>query len=69
MYGHTYRLAVSIAEGAGEVRSSDVELLQVPELVPAEILEKSGARKARYPASCRLNSSALPVWNASAIAA
>jgi NAD(P)H:quinone oxidoreductase type IV len=47
MYGHTYRLAVSIAEGAGEVRSSDVELLQVPELVPAEILEKSGARKAR----------------------
>ena len=47
MYGHTYRLAVSIAEGAGEVRNSDVELLQVPELVPAEILEKSGARKAR----------------------
>jgi len=47
MYGHTYRLAVSIADGAREVRNSDVELLQVSELVPAEILEKSGAKKAR----------------------
>ena len=46
MYGHTYRLAVSIADGAREVRNSDVELLQVSELVPAEILEKSGAKKA-----------------------
>ena len=43
MYGHTYRLAVSIADGAREVRNSDVELLQVSELVPAEILEKSVA--------------------------
>jgi len=47
MYGHTYRLAVPIADGAREVRNSDVELLQVSELVPAEILEKSGAKKAR----------------------
>ena len=28
-------------------RGAEVELLQVPELVPAEILEKSGAKKAR----------------------
>jgi NAD(P)H dehydrogenase (quinone) len=47
MYGHTYRLAEAIAEGAREIQSAEVELLQVPELVPAEILEKSGARKAR----------------------
>jgi NAD(P)H dehydrogenase (quinone) len=47
MYGHTFRLAEAIALGAGEVPDSDVEILQVPELVPAEILEKSGARKAR----------------------
>jgi len=47
MYGHTYRLAVSVAEGASEVRNADVQLLQIPELVPLEIMEKSGAKKAR----------------------
>jgi NAD(P)H dehydrogenase (quinone) len=47
MYGHTFRLAEAIAMGAGEVPGSDVEILQVPELVTAEILEKSGARRAR----------------------
>ena len=47
MYGHTYRLAEAIAEGAREFQGSEVELLQVPELVPVEILEKSGAKKAR----------------------
>ena len=47
MYGHTYRLAEAIAQGVREVPGTEVELLQVPELVPAEILEKTGARKAR----------------------
>ena len=47
MYGHTYRLAEAIAIGAGEVPGAEVALLQVPELVPAEILEKTGARRAR----------------------
>ena len=47
MYGHTYRLAEAIAEGAREIHSSEVEIMQVPELVPVEILEKSGARKAK----------------------
>ena len=47
MYGHTYRLAEAIAEGAREFQGSEVELLQVPELVPVEILEKSGAKKAK----------------------
>jgi len=47
MYGHIYRMAEAEAEGAREVKGADVELLQVPELVPDEVLEKSGAKKAR----------------------
>jgi NAD(P)H dehydrogenase (quinone) len=47
MYGHIYRMAEAIAEGAREVKGSEVEVLQVPELVPDEVLEKSGAKKAR----------------------
>ena len=47
MYGHIYRMAEAVAEGAREVEGTEVELLQVPELVPDEALEKSGAKKAR----------------------
>src|SRR5512144_3210481 len=47
MYGHIYRMAEAIAEGARQVQGADVALFQVPELVPAEALEKSGARAAR----------------------
>jgi NAD(P)H:quinone oxidoreductase type IV len=47
MYGHIYRMAEAVAEGAREVEGAEVELLQVPELVPEEALEKSGAKKAR----------------------
>jgi len=47
MYGHTYRLAEAVAEGAREVKGAEVELLQVAELVPEAILEQSGAKKAR----------------------
>jgi NAD(P)H dehydrogenase (quinone) len=47
MYGHIYRMAEAVAEGAREVKGAEVELLQVPELVPDEVLEKSGAKKAR----------------------
>jgi len=47
MYGHTYRLAEAVAEGAREVEGAEVELLQVPELVPEPILEQSGAKQAR----------------------
>ena len=46
MYGHVHQMAEAVAagvrEGGGEVR-----LWQVPELVPDEILEKSGAAVAR----------------------
>jgi len=47
MYGHIYRMAEAVAEGAREIDGTQVELLQVPELVPDDVLEKSGAKKAR----------------------
>jgi len=47
MYGHIHRMAEAVAEGAREVPGAEVELLQVPELVPDNVLEKSGAKKAR----------------------
>ncbi len=47
MYGHIYKMAEAVAEGVKEVEDAEVELLQVPELVPDEVLEKSGAKKAR----------------------
>ena len=48
MYGHIYRMAEAVAEGAREVAGgAEVELLQVPELIPDSALEKSGAKKAR----------------------
>ena len=47
MYGHIYRMAEAIAEGARQVDGAEVALYQVPELVPEEALEKSGAKAAR----------------------
>jgi NAD(P)H dehydrogenase (quinone) len=47
MYGHTYRMAEAVAEGAQEVQGAEVQMLQVPELVPDDVLELSGAKKAR----------------------
>lgn len=47
MYGHVYKLAEEEAAGAREVKGCNVELGQVPELVPADVLEQSGAKAAR----------------------
>ena len=47
MFGHTYKMAKAVAEGAREVEGAEVELLQVPELTPDEVLKQSGADKAR----------------------
>ncbi len=47
MYGHVYRMAEAVAAGAREVEGVEVELLQVPELIPDEVLAKSGTKKAR----------------------
>ena len=47
MYGHVHQMAEAVSAGAREVPDVEVELYQVPELVPAEILEKSGAMTTR----------------------
>ena len=47
MYGHIYHMAEAVAEGARSVPNTDVELYQVAELNPDDILEKSGALQAR----------------------
>ena len=47
MYGHVYQLAEAVAEGAREVPDTQVSLYQVAELVPDDVLEKSGAKAAR----------------------
>lgn len=46
-YGHIYRMAEAVAEGARSVEGAEVSLFQVPELMPEEALEKSGAKGAR----------------------
>ncbi|HOX39967.1 MAG TPA: NAD(P)H:quinone oxidoreductase [Candidatus Brocadiia bacterium] len=46
-YGHVYRMAEAVAQGAREVEGVEVSLFQVPELMPDDILEKIGAKAAR----------------------
>lgn len=45
-YGHVWRLAEAVAEGAREV-SGDVKLLRVEETLPRGVLEKMGALQAQ----------------------
>jgi NAD(P)H dehydrogenase (quinone) len=47
MYGHIYRMAEAVAEGARAAGGTQVSILQVAELVPEEALERTGARAAR----------------------
>jgi len=47
MYGHIYKLALAVADGARQIEGAEVGLYQVPELVPEEALERSGAKAAR----------------------
>ena len=44
MYGHVERMAEAVAEGARAVARTEVTVKRVPELVPAEVLRKSGAK-------------------------
>jgi NAD(P)H dehydrogenase (quinone) len=46
-YGHVYQLAEAIAEGARSVKGAEVQIFQVAETLPSEILEKMGAVEAR----------------------
>lgn len=47
MYGHVYRLAEAVAEGARAISGAEVSLFQVPELVSEEVLVRTGAKAAR----------------------
>src|SRR5258706_8923755 len=47
MYGHVYQMAEAVAAGAREVAGVEVTLLQVPEVMSDEALEKAGAKAAR----------------------
>ncbi len=43
MYGHVYRMAQAVAEGAAGVPGAEVVVRRVPETLPQEVLEKMGA--------------------------
>jgi len=43
VYGHIYRMAEAVADGAREVKGADVALRRVPETLPEEILRQIGA--------------------------
>jgi NAD(P)H dehydrogenase (quinone) len=46
-YGHVYKMAEAIAEGARKVNGAEVEIRRVPETLPHEVLEKMGAVEAQ----------------------
>ena len=46
-YGHVWKLAEAVAEGARSVAGADVQLFQVAELLPAEVLARMGATEAK----------------------
>jgi NAD(P)H dehydrogenase (quinone) len=43
MYGHIYRMAEAVKEGASGVSGADVRICRVPETLPEEVLQKMGA--------------------------
>ena len=43
MYGHVYKMAEAVAQGAKEVKGAEVVLRRVPETLPQEVLQKMGA--------------------------
>ncbi|HEY9249465.1 MAG TPA: NAD(P)H:quinone oxidoreductase [Rariglobus sp.] len=47
LYGHVYQLAEALAEGARSVPGAEVEILQVAETLPDEVLVKMGALEAK----------------------
>jgi NAD(P)H dehydrogenase (quinone) len=46
-YGHVWILAEAIAEGARQIENNEVVVKRVPETLPAEVLDKTGATKAQ----------------------
>ena len=47
LYGHIYKMAQAIAEGAEQVKGAKAELRRVPETLPIEVLEKMSAIEAQ----------------------
>jgi NAD(P)H dehydrogenase (quinone) len=47
LYGHMWKMAEAVAEGARQVPGAQVELYQVAETLPPAIVEKMGAVEAR----------------------
>jgi len=47
MYGHVYKMAQAVVEGAKQVPGAEVSLYQVTELLPDDVLEKYGAKAAK----------------------
>lgn len=48
MYGNTFQMAQSLAEGISEIPEAEAQLRQVPDLLPEKIiLENEGVRKAK----------------------
>lgn len=46
-YGHIYKMAEAVAEGAKAVAGTEVEIRRVPETLPPDVLEKMGAVEAQ----------------------
>lgn len=46
-YGHVYKMAEAVAEGAREVQGSEVSIFQVPELMDEATLKAHGALEAK----------------------
>ena len=46
-YGHIFKMAQAVAEGAKEVTGADVNIFRVPETLPEAVLEKMGAVEAQ----------------------
>ncbi|MGD2000171.1 MAG: NAD(P)H:quinone oxidoreductase [Desulfobacterales bacterium] len=42
-YGHVYKMAQAVAEGAKEIAGAQVEMRRVPETLPTDVLQKMGA--------------------------
>ena len=47
MYGHIYKMAEAVGEGAKKVAGTEVEIRRVPETLPQEVLAKMGAVEAQ----------------------
>lgn len=47
IYGHIYKMAQAVAEGAKKVKGTDVKICRVPETLSPEILGKMGAIEAQ----------------------